>query len=88
MNQTQTKPGRQYFDELSIEQVEIPEGTNLTSGTAQMPFGVAKDFLSDRPLRGIRQNDEDEDDVRAAQEALRDPERMSHEDVRRELGLE
>jgi len=88
MSQTQTKPGQQYFNELAREQIEIPEGVNLTSGTARMDFNTVQDLLSDRPLRGIRQRDEDKEDVRAAREALSDPERISHEDVQRELGVE
>ncbi len=90
MSQTQTKPGQQHFDELSAEQlsIEIPEGTVLTAGTGRMDFESVKDLISDRPLRGIQQSNEDYDDARAAREALEDPERISHEEVRRELEME
>ena len=90
MSQTITKPDKSHFDEKALRQAlqsKIPQGTTITSGTSTMNFEAVRDLLTNRPLRGIRQRDEDTDDIRAAREALADRERIPYDDVRRELGM-
>ncbi len=74
---------------VSIEVDASGEKSTSTSVTVVGYYSSIKHVLSDKPLRTPSHLlcDEDRLDLKAAEEALRDPVRYSLEDVKRQLGL-
>ncbi len=83
MNNTITKPGPTPTYKITAP---APTDAKFTDGTAVMDFDSISDLLVEKPLRG-RRRAEDEDDLSAMAIARKSGKTQSYEKLRKTLGL-